>query len=480
MLHGPERIAIPKLIPLLLLAMAAWPAITCALAGSKSGEAPAELMANPPMGPFGYSLVATEDGELLEEGSFESVEECTDCHERQGEEFEGSLHRIAHTDPLYRATAELARKEAGEEVYVYCAGCHSPQGVTMGMVRGTPDEELPDIAKEGILCDVCHQVSELTGSTGPWGEPGNASFLLSPDEERKFGPPGGDDEASDHLVETREFLASSEFCATCHTVIHPLNGLRLEHTYQEWKESVYAEKGIQCQDCHMRSVEAAAKVAETLVPVTVIGLSEPNGEDREIHPHFFGGANANADLLGGSPEHAAMAEARLKSAARLEIEAPVSTRAGKKLRFEVIVHNVAAGHNLPTSLTELREMWVDLAVRGEDGSTLFRSGELEPNGDIPAGAMRFGAIAGDAQGNVTHKPWEVTQFLFKRLIPPKGSESDTFEVVLPQGLSGRMRIEARLFYRSAAPEVVATLMGDDAFEPKQVEMTRAEVALAIE
>jgi hypothetical protein len=175
-----------------------------------------------------------------------------------------------------------------------------------------------------------------------------------------------------------------------------------------------------------------------------------------------------------------MAEARLKSAARLEIEAPVSTRAGKKLRFEVIVHNVAAGHNLPTSLTELREMWVDLAVRGEDGSTLFRSGELEPNGDIPAGAMRFGAIAGDAQGNVTHKPWEVTQFLFKRLIPPKGSESDTFEVVLPQGLSGRMRIEARLFYRSAAPEVVATLMGDDAFEPKQVEMTRAEVALAIE
>ena len=88
--------------------------------------------------------------------------------------------------------------------------------------------------------------------------------MLSPDEDRKFGPPGGDDEAADHEVETREFLDRSEFCASCHTIIHPLNGLRLEHTYDEWKKSIYAEKGIQCQDCHMRSVEDAVKVAETL------------------------------------------------------------------------------------------------------------------------------------------------------------------------------------------------------------------------
>jgi hypothetical protein len=93
--------------------------------------------------------------------------------------------------------------------------------------------------------------------------------------------------------------------------------------------------------------------------------------------------------------------------------------------------------------------------------------------------MRFGALAGDAEGRVTYKPWEVTQFLFKRLVPPKGSESNSFEVSLPAGLSGALRIEAELFYRSAPPKVVASLLGDQAFEPKQVKMAHAEVELAL-
>jgi hypothetical protein len=470
---------------LLLLFFLGWLAFACSHPGGreqapeKLGKSPAQPLANPPTGAFGYSLLASETGELLAVDDFAPYEDCADCHERQWEELQGSMHSLSHTDPIYRATAELARAEAGQEIYAYCSGCHSPQGVSTGLIPDTPESELPEIAKVGILCDVCHQVSELTGATGPWGEPGNASFVLSPDPERKFGPPVGDDEASDHVVETREFLTRSEFCASCHTIIHPLNGLRIEHTYAEWKDSIYAEKGIECQDCHMRSVEDAVRVAETLEPVAVIGKSEPGSEDREIAPHSFVGGNANAHLLGGSREHAAMAEARLKSAARLEIEAPEVARAGERLGFEVAVHNVAAGHNLPTSLTELREMWVELEVRSADGAVLFRSGQLETNGDISEGAMRFGALAGDAEGNLTYKPWEVSQFLFKRLIPPKAAERDRFEVALPEGLDGEIRIEATLYYRSAPPKVVAWLLGDEAIALAQVEMARAEVALAV-
>jgi len=441
--------------------------------------APAVPLAEPPRGPFGYSMLSSEDGEVLEPDSFASYGDCADCHERQWEEMDGSMHSVAHRDPLYRATAELARAEAGPEVYAYCSGCHSPQGVSSGLIPGTPESELPDIAKAGILCDVCHQVSSLSGASGPWGEPGNASIVLSPDPDRKFGPPGGDDEAADHDVETREFLARSEFCAACHTVIHPSNGLRIEHTYAEWRKSVYAEKGIQCQDCHMRSVEDAIQVAETLTPVTVIGRSEPGSEEREISPHRFVGGNADADELRGSPEHAAIAEARLKSAARMEIRAPASVRAGGVLSFDVVVENIGAGHNLPTSLTELREMWVELKVRANDGRLLFQSGQLEPNADIPAGAMRFGALAGDAQGEVTYKPWEITQFLFKRLIPPRGSESEPFRVEVPGDLSGELQIEATLFYRVAPPKVVAALMGDQAFEVKHVAMAHAQASLAV-
>jgi hypothetical protein len=460
----------------LLALLATWLAFGCAHPGE---HAPAQPLASPPRGPFGYSLVASEGSEPLDIEGFISYEECASCHERQWEELEGSMHTLAHTDPLYRAAAELARAEAGEVVYTYCSGCHSPQGVVTGLIPGTPDADLPDQVTAGILCDVCHQVSSLTGSTGPWGEPGNASFVLSPDEDRKFGPPGGDDEASDHLVETREFLDRSEFCASCHTVIHPLNGLRLEHTYEEWRGSIYAEKGVQCQDCHMRSVEDAVTVAETLEPVTVIGQSEPTGEDREIHPHFFTGANANADLMGGSPEHTAIAEAQLESAAELDLVLPDSAAAGETLELVVVVRNVGAGHSIPTGLVDLREMWVVLEVLAEDGAVLFESGRLQPDGEIPEGAMRFGALAGDADGNVTYKPWEVAQILWERLVLPKGSETDTFRVTLPAGLSGPLRVEARLLYRSASPRALAVLMGDEAFEPKQVEMARARASLLV-
>ncbi len=81
-----------------------------------------ELPETPPRGPFGYSLVAAEGGAQLDVGDFAPYEECGDCHERQWEELEGSMHVISHTDPLYRSTAELAREEAGEEIYTYCSG----------------------------------------------------------------------------------------------------------------------------------------------------------------------------------------------------------------------------------------------------------------------------------------------------------------------------------------------------------------------
>ncbi len=467
-----------------LLILAAGLPIGCTHTGEESAAVPAKggvakRLENPPRGAFGYSLVASETGAPLDVEDFAPYDDCADCHERQWEEMEGSIHTIAHTDPLYRNTAELARKEAGEEIYAYCSGCHSPQGVTTGLIPSTPESELPEVVKAGILCDVCHQVSRLTGTAGPWGEPGNASLVLSPDEERKFGPPGGDDAAADHGVETREFLDRSEFCASCHTIIHPLNGLRLEHTYGEWKKSIYAEKGIECQDCHMRSVADAVKVAETLEPIAVLGRSEPSGTEREIHPHQLVGGNSNLEVLGGSAAHASMAEDRLKSSARLEIEVPSAVRAGAGLEFDVVVHNVAAGHSLPTSLTELREMWVALEVRAEDHRLLFQSGQLERDGEIPEGAMRFGAIAGDAEGNVTYKPWEVSQFLWKRLVPARGAARDSFRVDLPVGFSGPVHIAAKLFYRSASPRALASLMGDEAFEPKQVEMASAEAAVAV-
>jgi nitrate reductase cytochrome c-type subunit len=432
-----------------------------------------------PRGPFGLSMVATADDEKLDITLFEGDEYCGECHERQFSEMQGSMHSISHEDTLYRSAAEMALREAGPEVYALCSGCHTPQGVAAGLVPGTPEEELPEAVISGIQCETCHSVESLNGVDGPWGEPGNGSIVLAPDADRKFGPGGGDPEMSPHTMESREFFKKSEFCASCHTVIHPFNGVRLEHTYAEWKASPYAEAGIQCQDCHMREVEEAAEVARTMRPLEIVGLSSPVAEvERPIARHFFVGGNTNAAKLGGGERHAAMAGDRLRSAATLAIEVPDSIRAGETLKVGVTVANVAAGHSLPTSLVELRRIWVDLRVTDDSGEQIFRSGWIDREADLGEDVMRFGALAGDDQGRPTYKPWEVAQFLWKRMIPAKESVTDVFEVPVPPGAEGSIKIDARLFYVGAPEFVARALMGERYVELDTVEMASASATLS--
>ncbi|HYA85590.1 MAG TPA: hypothetical protein VEI57_00790 [Nitrospirota bacterium] len=58
-----------------------------------------------------------------------------------------------------------------------------------------------------------------------------------------------------------------------------------------------------------------------------------------------------------------MAVARLKSAADLEIF-PVY-RNGRLTEVKFRVKNIRAGHNLPTSLTNVRHMWLEVTMRDE-------------------------------------------------------------------------------------------------------------------
>ncbi len=428
--------------------------------------------AEPPSGPFGYSLMATADRSPLDLDFVFLNRDCAVCHPRQLEEIEGSMHSVSHTESFYRSFAETARQEAGDRIYAFCSGCHAPAGVASGLIPTEVDSALPPQATAGVACDVCHQICALTGVEGPWKEPGNASFVLQL-SETKYGPHETTLENRRHTGQKLDFFAKSEFCASCHTVIHPINGFVIEHTYGEWKSSVYAERGIQCQDCHMRSVEDSLRVAQTLRPVEVTGQSAENGPIRPIFPHYFVGGNANADRLGGGALHAQMAEARLKIAAKIELKLPRRAEPGRAFKLDLLVHNVAAGHNLPTGVTELRQMWVELRVTGPDGTVLFERGALGPSGELPPDAIAFGAVAGDAQGEATVKLWEMARFLRKRTIPPKAFSRDTVEIVLPSDLSGEILVEAKLFYRSAPPAVVSRIMGKTAFVPKIVEMASA-------
>lgn len=422
---------------------------------------------------FGKSQIATADGQQADAEFFLSNDTCAVCHPRQATELKGAMHSATHSDPLYRGFAEAARREAGEETYAYCASCHAPVGVVSGAIPATREDQLSAEIKAGVTCDTCHHITKLTGAESRWKTEGNASFVLDSGKVR-FGPSKDAAPNRLHTDEQREFFTKSEFCASCHTVIHPGNGLAIESTYDEWKKSVYAEKKIQCQDCHMATVEDAVKVAETLKPVVRKGQSAVEGPQRTVHPHLFVGGNADADRLAEGPEHAKMAKARLLSAAELKLQLPANVKSGSTFSVEVAVRNVAAGHNIPTGVTELRQVWVELRVLDLKGKEVFQSGRLDKQGAFRADTIWFGAVAADAAGKPTLKPWEMTRFTKHQAIAPKTTAREKILVKLPAGKSGSLKVQARLLYRSAAPSAVREFLGDHAYVPKVTEMAHAD------
>ena len=54
----------------------------------------------------------------------------------------------------------------------------------------------------------------------------------------------------------------------------------------------------------------------------------------------------------------------------------------KGLQFKVKVRNVTDGHNVPTSLNIVRPLFLQVTITDSEGAVVFKSGDLDPNGDI--------------------------------------------------------------------------------------------------
>jgi hypothetical protein len=150
-----------------------------------------------------------------------------------------------------------------------------------------------------------------------------------------------------------------------------------------------------------------------------------------------------------------MAVAKLKAAADLEIF-PVY-RSGALSEVKVRVKNVRAGHNLPTSLTNVRQMWLEVTARDAAGTVVLTSGGLDNAGILIADTRLFNS---DGMGSDFHfaiDPWVVTSFSRHDTIPPRGYR-DAYFGVAPVKKQGVIAVEARLRYRQADQKVAMKLL----------------------
>ncbi len=431
--------------------------------------------------PFFPSLLRTGSGKPVQSTDFYPPTKCKGCHAEIYDQWKGSMHSHAFRDPVFQALWELASDETNGLTDKLCAGCHTAVGTVAEEVRRGPDGKfrVSEIAQEGVQCHLCHSVVDTSMHETPTDMPQNASIVVDPGLVMRG--PYGDAKPVWHEAAYSELHTKAEFCGNCHNVFHPLNNFHIENTYNEWKFSVYAQNGIVCQDCHMMPVETAIEVARTLRKPKNPGKASPLGPHRDtVYTHEFVGANFTVTALLGSERHAEIARKRLQSAAELELFLPKEADDGDIARFTVRVHNVGAGHNLPTSLTEVRQMWLDVTVRDGMGRVLYRSGALDEKYNLQPGTVLFRADSVDARGRHTVKPWEIVRFNYNTTIPPKGYADREFAFLVPDDAPGPLTVDVKLRYRSYPQKVANMLLGEKAPILPIVDMATARGTIPVE
>jgi cytochrome c554/c'-like protein len=399
-------------------------------------------------------------------GGFLPPEVCGACHQDKYKEWRGSMHALAFEDPVYQGELNKAIRAIGHDNARNCEGCHSPAGVISGEIKGAGLEGLGPVARAGVSCDICHSVSGVTHHQTPTRGPENASLILSPERDTSTGrvrvkrgpfPPSKGCGAGFHECQESPLHLTAELCASCHQSTHYEAHSPLGSTYSEWRGGPYGQKGVQCQDCHMVDIKTFQRVADS--------FERPR---REEYRHYFNGVNflgyslaetaarkaGNEQLASTFRQQYTMAVERLKSCADLEL-APLY-REGALVEVKVRVRNTRAGHSLPTHLTNIRQMWLEVTATDENGNVLLKSGGVAPDGKLEPETRMFGSEGQDESFRPAVDPWLVRSLPRVDTIPARGYRDAYFGVSAPAG--ARVTVLARLRYRQASQDLAREIL----------------------
>lgn len=345
--------------------------------------------------------------------AFAPAQNCN-CHSGRILEWQQSLHSKALSDPLFQTKLAETSAATNGKRGPFCLRCHAPIA-TMTNRLGTTDPN--SSAAQGISCTFCHQVAGV----GPKSVDGVA-LLLEPNGVYRAQVSTS---TSPHPWKYSPLHASSKICAPCHNVNHLGNSLPIETTYSEWEASPQAKAGVQCQDCHMSW--APGQIGPSM------GWDAGGGVRRPIYRmNFMGGQVA----LGNS----ILADGLLKSAATIKLDAPTVLEGAASKKATVTITNSGAGHYLPTGLTQVREMWLQLEFTGPDGKI------------VQLAKHAYGTVLKDSAGKFPADFWNATGVQSDDRIPPMGTSTQSYDLALPNGMQYGT-IKAQLLYRSESDEL---------------------------
>ncbi len=395
---------------------------------------------------FSPSQARNSSNALLPGIAFPSPESCGSCHAGIHNVWQQSLHSVSATDDWYLRVKEFFAFERGEPAVRLCAGCHAPVALMTGEV-GLYNRESAS-SRQGVSCGFCHTLDAVHGSNG--------AYVSNPSRVRAyFGADGLENTANGsslgnqisrfllwqkpqaHIQDmgrgtNSSVLASGQVCQACHSFT--INNVKVQSTWDEWQNSSAAKKGVSCQGCHFKSSGQSG----TLEPGKIA-----NGQARgQVFAHTLGGGSTIQ-----SPRASENLETLKQS---LKLESKISNGL-----LEVKVTNVMGGHQIPTGVTDLRQLWLEVTALNSSGQTVFKSGTLDAAGNIQAGSSVFHVVLVDAQGQKLerHDIWRAAKILEDTRIPADGWTIRNFK--LP---TEAREVRVRLLWRDVPASFAALVL----------------------
>jgi len=370
---------------------------------------------------------------------------CDTCHaDFISAQWGDSAHARAANDPrflsLYNGT-NVTGTETVAPGYLLnypstagnCATCHAP-GAAADAPHSTDMNALVLPESDGVFCDFCHKTAniELNPITGLPNstQPGVLSHDLRrpPDGQDMFFGPFDDVPNPDTFSPQ---IKTSEACASCHS--YSFWGLPIYTSYNEWKESPYADWGVQCQNCHMRPDGVTTNFAP--------GAGGFERDPETIATHSFPGASDAAFL---------------QQAASVELTA---VQANNLITVTVTVKNSRAGHDLPTGFPGRHMILTVQAVDEQGGTMALQSGATVPEwggeqADMP-GTTYAKLLRDSANGDMPAiNYWtQDLAMVSNTRIPAKGSDTTVYVFAAPPS-SGEATVTAELRMRYLFQEMM--------------------------
>jgi hypothetical protein len=343
-----------------------------------------------------------------------------------------------------------------------CAACHVPAAAARpGLAYAADPNQVSGIEAEGVFCEFCHKIGDVTldAATGlPYPNmPGVLSMRLYRSEGDQVLFFGTFDDVT-RRVSRLPLEEESAFCAPCHFGV--FWDVVVYNSYGEWLDSPYSDPdtGQTCQDCHMPVTNAT-----TFVLPEMGGLERPPGR---IFDHRMPGA-LDESLLQNA--------LTMTATARLE---------GQTVVVQVDITNDRTGHHVPTD-SPLRHLILLVEATDGEGQTLaLLDGPTVPEwggvGDPAEGY--YAGLPGKAFARVLEELWteispsgaywNPTRVVADNRLAAFASDTSTYTLAAPQ--EGAVDVEVTLIFRRAFIE----LMGQKGWDVPDVVMERAVVHLA--